>query len=112
MSEDYERPLTTQEKIMLELGLHPAKTAPARIEKIFKDEIEHLQTIINTVNKENEELKEHLLSCFSQGTHIRPDFQKDPNHWVYDHMCLSAYESAQDFLIEKGLIKKEECCRK
>lgn len=59
-----------------------------------------------------EDLKEHLMSCFSQGTHIRPDYAKQPDKWVYDHMCLSAYEDAQDFLIGQGMIKKEECSRK
>lgn len=55
---------------------------------------------------------DHLLSCFSQGTHVRPNYVNNPDKWVYDHMCLSAYEDAQDFLIELGMIKLEECSRK
>ena len=29
----------------------------------------------------------------------------------YDHMCISIYEEAQEFLIEMGRIKQEECIR-
>ena len=29
----------------------------------------------------------------------------------YDHMCISTYEEAQEFLIEIGRIKQEECFR-
>lgn len=30
----------------------------------------------------------------------------------YDHRCLSTYEHAQDYLIQKGLVKENECRRK
>ena len=59
--------------------------------------------------------EELLFSCFAQGTNRLengPGLGGEKSIWKYDHMCLSAYESAQDYLIEHGLIKKEECSRK
>jgi len=29
----------------------------------------------------------------------------------YDHYCMSVYEHAQDYLIEEGIIKEEDCIR-
>jgi len=29
----------------------------------------------------------------------------------YDHYCMSAYEQAQAYLIEEGIIKEEDCIR-
>ena len=49
--------------------------------------------------------EELLKACFNQACGERNDY-------TYDHMCLSAYESTQDYLIEYGLIKKDECSRK
>ncbi len=53
--------------------------------------------------------EELLLHCFSQSCHYKDE--KYPE-FKYDHMCLSAYEHTQDYLIEHDLIKKEECSRK
>ena len=52
--------------------------------------------------------EELLKACFNQACGER----NDKNPYQYDHMCLSAYESTQDYLIEHGLIKKDECSRK
>ena len=44
-----------------------------------------------------------ILDLFAQGCR---------NGDKYDHLCISSYENAQDYLIERGMIKPEECSRK
>lgn len=29
----------------------------------------------------------------------------------FDHACMSSYEEAQNFLLRRGIIKKEDCSR-
>lgn len=82
-----------------------------QFKEVDGEKLVRLSDYIAQVQKTNDAM-EHLLSCFSQGTHYRPDYEKEPNKWVYDHGCLSAYEDAQDFLIEHGVIKLEECSRR
>lgn len=48
---------------------------------------------------------EMILCLFDQSAYDTQDSK-------YDHMCISTYESAQEYLIERGLIKAEECSRK
>ncbi len=55
-----------------------------------------------------DEIVESLSDCFNQA--CRED--KGEQNPKYDHMCLSAYENAQDLLIKLGKIKEEECSRK
>jgi hypothetical protein len=64
---------------------------------------------ISRLLKRNEVLAEALLDVFNQAcqTHTDP-ISMDA---TYDHMCLSAYERAQDLLIENGLINKKQCVR-
>lgn len=54
--------------------------------------------------QEVQDLYALLLDVFSQGTRGADG--------KYDHQCLSAYEHAQSYLIENGLIKDEDCSRK
>lgn len=66
-----------------------------------------------TLEKENQELKEMIHDLFTQSCFIPcegTDRSVFPN-LKYDHMCLSTYERTQDKLIEWGLIKPEECSR-
>ncbi len=51
---------------------------------------------------------EYLVGCFSQAC---SDYDRVTGKHSYDHMCLSAYEGTQDFLISVGAIKKEDCRR-
>ncbi len=61
---------------------------------------------------ERDDLIEMIYDLFSQA--CRRDFSVVLNGnlkraWHYDHMCISAYEQAQDFLVSVGRIKEEEC---
>lgn len=48
-----------------------------------------------------DEMAELVLDLFAQGTLL------DGEH--YNHMCMSAYENAQEWLIKHNLIKQDEC---
>jgi len=48
-----------------------------------------------------DEMAELILDLFAQGTLL------DGGH--YNHMCMSAYENAQEWLIKHNLIKQDEC---
>lgn len=54
-----------------------------------------------------DELLEVILDCYTQGT---SSVNKDGKE-LYDHGCLSTYESAQYLLIERGKLKPEQCYR-
>ena len=51
---------------------------------------------------EKEVLIDMIFGLFNQACRVKNG---------YDHMCISIYEEAQEFLIEMGRIKKEECYR-
>lgn len=70
-----------------------------KIRMIEKSEYDKL------LSKHNKAM-ELLCDCFFQACNYGNGEKAQ-----FDHMCLSAYESTQDFLIECGMIKKEDCCR-
>lgn len=55
--------------------------------------------------EEADEILDALMFCFMQATGGAEDEK-------YDHMCLSAYENAQDLLIRLGKLEPEHCSRK
>lgn len=57
--------------------------------------------MITMPKAEFDEMAELILDLFSQGTLL--------DHKHYNHMCISAYENAQEWLIKHGLVKPEEC---
>lgn len=61
---------------------------------------------IKVVLESFEEAEDHLMNCFSQacGTYHR---EHDINS--FHHQFLSAYEHAQQYLINRGIISKESC---
>ena len=70
--------------------------------------------LIEAINDLESKLKiahEHLLDCFSQGTYRTESYEKR-DEWAYDHGFLSAYENAQDYLVEQGMIDQKRCYRK
>lgn len=54
-----------------------------------------------------EDAQEAVFDCFNQACS-----GPETEYGKYDHMCLSAYENAQDLLIQWGKIKPTECQRK
>jgi hypothetical protein len=50
-----------------------------------------------TINEQDE----IILDLFAQGC--------STINGKYNHSCISAYENAQEYLLRKGLIKKEDC---
>lgn len=54
-------------------------------------------------DKEVEELLELLHEAFVQGCGV--------SEARYDHCCISTYEDIQQILIDRGVIKKEDCYR-
>lgn len=66
---------------------------------------------------ELKELKERLEYCedeledsFCQACQV--DWDKEKDEAKFDHMCISAHETAQEYLIKHGIIKEEQCLRK
>lgn len=55
------------------------------------------------------DLVDILESCFNQACQVRWDEKMDLP--IFDHMCISSYENAQQALIELGRIKPEQCTR-
>ena len=60
-------------------------------------------------DSEVDKLNEMIMDLFSQSCNQFDPKTKKPN---YDHMCLSTYEYAQDYLISQGLINEADCSRK
>lgn len=54
------------------------------------------------------ELKEHFMSLLDQGC---GEYNDEKGIMEYDHMCLSTYEDALRYAVEKGWIKKEQLVR-
>ena len=55
---------------------------------------------------EKEVLIDMIFGLFNQACRLETS-----DGYIYDHMCLSIYQEAQEFLIEMGRIKEEECVR-
>lgn len=60
--------------------------------------------------KQFDEAVDALFDCFIQSCSFEGHDLVGPKY-KYDHMCLSAFEHAQDLLIKLGKIKQSECCR-
>jgi len=56
---------------------------------------------------EEEYLLELILDLFAQGCYLRDVGGRS----MYDHSCISIYEEAQKLLLEKKMIKEEQCYR-
>lgn len=52
------------------------------------------------------EMEEIIMDLLSQACGIGTD-----DKFLYDHMCLSAYENALSFAIKHGLIKEKDLAR-
>ena len=68
-----------------------------------KDELKALGYIKADRLKEAQEI---ALDLFQQACYC------EQKGFIYDHMCLSANENAQAYLIENDLIKESECSRR
>ncbi len=60
--------------------------------------------------QEVEYLRELVFDAFNQGCQV--DFDLETRTPKFDHSCLSTYEEIQDVLLERGIIKPEQCLRK
>jgi len=60
-----------------------------------------------TPDEEIEYLLELILDLFAQGCYLRDVGGRK----IYDHSFTSVYEEAQKLLLEKKMIKKEQCYR-
>lgn len=65
-------------------------------------------SMVGQLTVERNDAVEALTACFTQSC---GDYDRTTGEHSYDHMCLSSYEHAQDFLIQVGAIKKEKCRR-
>mgnify|MGYP003387018061 CR=1 FL=1 len=90
-----------------------------RFEPSFKKDfnnhfVRDLGQSIRTLVAMLEESQEVVWDVFNQSCQINHYGIKELNdhEFLYDHMHLSAYEGAQDYLIKIGRIKPEECSRK
>jgi hypothetical protein len=54
------------------------------------------------------EFKEFFLDMLDQGCGI---YNSEKGLMEYDHMCLSTWESATSYAVERGWIKKEQVTR-
>ena len=60
-----------------------------------------------------EDAKEIVLDLYTQACLIHPNSSDDPiREFQYDNQCMSAYEYAEEKLIEWGEIKPEQCVRR
>jgi len=55
-------------------------------------------------------MRELVLDAFNQACQVRS--HHDEKGVGYDHSCLSTWEEIQDVLLERGIIKEEQCLRK
>jgi hypothetical protein len=62
----------------------------------------------NPLAEENETLKEFFLDMLGQGC---GRYNREKDIMEYDHMCLSTWESATSYAVERGWIKKKQVTR-
>lgn len=66
------------------------------------------------IDKETHEIllkdaRDLVMTVFNQACQYSWNKEKD---WAeFDHLCISAYQEAQDKLLEWGMIKPEQCLR-
>lgn len=64
-------------------------------------------------SEEFEDAKETVLALYTQACLIHPNSSDDPiQEFQFDNQCMSAYEYAEEKLIEWGEIKPEQCVRR
>ena len=78
------------------------RDAKADVAMLRWDELEKLK-------KDLKYAREHVLDLFQQGCRIVS--KNTNNHGKYDHMCISTYEAAQEYLIDLKLIERQDCVR-
>ena len=52
-----------------------------------------------------------LYHMFTQACYVEPSQRTSPDGPKYDHCCMGTYEEVQEYLLERELIKPEECLR-
>jgi hypothetical protein len=58
---------------------------------------------------EDERLEECFMDLLNQSIGT---YQRDKDYYLYDHMCISTYESALRLALDFGWIKEEQLTRK
>lgn len=61
-----------------------------------------------SLHKNLSDANELILDLFAQATLV----STQDRGRIYDNLCISTYEHAQDYLIGVGMVKEEECSRK
>lgn len=76
-------------------------------------DLELYAQIIRDLEKELREAQDVAFDLFNQHCHVDTYGIKELNDhkFKYDHKCLSANETAQDYFIKLGKVKNEECLR-
>ena len=89
------------------------KAGAAKMRELMQDTqwwfgaVQDLNIENSFLKTERDELLEALMDCFGQSC----DFAGPTEPPRYDHMCLSAFENAQELLIKYGKIKASEVRR-
>ncbi len=66
-----------------------------------------IQAVLRAELARRKEAQEIAMGLFHQACAVHPL----DDHPRYDHECTSAYEEAQEYLIDIGRVKPEECVR-
>lgn len=77
--------------------------------KLWHERAQYWFNRCSKLEKQNEKLKELLLSVMDQACGDSFDFKND--RVLFDSLCLSSYENALHEMVAMGLIKQEQVIR-